>query len=146
MSTIAAVFLSEYMDKPYQDVCDLLETWEGGNHPSDDLALPDVVFGRLVHVSRSLASLPMRARPSVADEPCIELRVLPVSTGLDALTELLLIAPDDAVPSESSSVRSRCLRSLLQAIMGDLDEALSKRSGSSGHGAATPSARQSRLG
>ena len=98
MSTIPAVFLSDYTSKPYEEVCDLLEAWEGHALSSNVVVLPDVVFGKLVRFSPSLASLPMRTRPSVADEPFVELRVLPVSTGLDAVTELLLITPDDAVP------------------------------------------------
>ena len=127
MSTLLAVFLSDYVDTPYEEVCDLLETWEGHGLSNNAVALPDVVFGKLVRLSSSVASLPLRARRSVSDDqPIIELRVLPVSTGLDALTELLLIAPDDAGLSAPPSERAQHPRSLLHALMRDVNEALSK--------------------
>ncbi len=127
MTTIPAIFVSDYVDKSYEEVCDLLETWEGHGLSSHAVALPDVVFGKLMRFSPSLASLPVRPCPPAAEEPFIELRVLPVSTGVDALTELLLIAPDAAVASAPSSARAQHPRPLLQALVRDLDEAFSRR-------------------
>ena len=121
MSTTESVGIAEYVSRPYEQVCDLLEGWKGHPFSGDPTARPNYFLGDLLRVSRSVARLPVRRLGTVPTEQVAELRVLPVNTGRDALTELLLVAPGSS--SMPRVIRVQAARSLLGAVLRQLDAA-----------------------
>lgn len=123
MSTSENVSIAGYVSRPYEPVCQLLETWKGHSLSGDVTTRPGYFLGDLVRVSRSVARLPVGRRGTVPIEQVAELRVLPVDTGRDALTEVLLVTSDNAVASIPRSIRVQGARSLLDALLRELDAA-----------------------
>ena len=121
MSTTGSVCIAEYVFRPYEQVCQLLEAWSGHPLSADGSTRPQYFLGDLLRVSRSVARLPVGRLGTVPTEQVAELRILPVNTGRDALTELLLVAPDSS--SMPHVIHARGTQSLLAAILRQLDAA-----------------------
>ena len=123
MTAITDLSVAGYVQGPYEQVCRLLETWEG--EPLAGTTSPSGhVLGRLVRVSRAVARVPVEPRGTGPGEHGAELRILPVITGLDSLTEVLLITEDHAEQSLPRSARVEAARSLLDSLIAKLDNAL----------------------
>lgn len=123
MSISQNVSIAGYVSRPYDQVCQLLETWKGHSLSGDAMTRPGYSLGDLVRVSRAVARLPVGRRGTAPIEQVAELRVLPVNTGRDALTEVLLVTSDNAVASMPRSIRVRGARSLLDALLRELEAA-----------------------
>src|SRR4051812_7475085 len=94
------VHVPGYVERPYEQVCALLAGWTG--RTVSDGSSSTFVLGALSRVSRWSAHVPME-RVDEGAAPCTaELRILPIHTGIDALTELLLVM------TEASSQTRAC--------------------------------------
>lgn len=124
MTAITDLSVAGYVQGPYEQVCRLLETWEGEPLAATTTSQPAHVLGRLVRVSRAVARVPVEHRGTASGAQGAELRILPVITGLDSLTEVLLITEDNAEQSLPRSVRVEAARSLLDSLIAKLDNAL----------------------
>jgi hypothetical protein len=124
MSAITDLSVAGYVQGPYEQVCRLLEMWEGEPLTEAATSAPGHVLGRLVRVSRAVARVPLERRGPEPRESVDELRILPVITGLDSLTEVLLITEDSASRSEPRSARVAAARLALESLIAKLDSAL----------------------
>lgn len=119
-TTTSTVHVPGYVERPYEQVCDLLEGWAGLRLSGGPSA--KYLLGELSRVSRWSAHVPIER----ADEnmpPCtVELRVLPVHTGHDALTELLLVSESPS-PARARADRVERTRLLLDAVEREFDAA-----------------------
>jgi len=115
----SATHVPGYVERPYEQVCDLLDAWRDQplpNGPSETFAI-----GELTRVSRWSAHAPILQPRNVELGATTELRVLPIHTGRDALTELLLVAGDSSESEHTARVEE--LSSLLAALVRLLDRA-----------------------
>jgi hypothetical protein len=124
MTAITDLSVAGYVQGPYEQVCRLLETWEGEPLPEAATSSPGHVLGHLVRVSRAVARVPVERRGTNPAEQGAELRILPVITGMDSLTEVLLITEDRAEQSLPRSARVEKARSALDLLIAKLDDAL----------------------
>ena len=116
-SETKAVCIADYLDRPYDEVCGLLERFSGRPF-SDESAVPSLLVGDLVRVGRRLGRLSVRR--AGATENIAELRIIAVRTGREAVTELLLVAP--AMSWMSREDRVRDAQTMLEAVVRQIDE------------------------
>jgi hypothetical protein len=124
MTAITDLYVAGYVQGPYEQVCQLIEMWEGEPLWATATSSPGHVLGRLVRVSRAVARVPIERRGTVPLEKLGELRILPVITGHDSLNEVLLITEDSGEPSMTRSARVIAARSVLDSLLAKLDNAL----------------------
>jgi hypothetical protein len=125
MTAITDLAVAGYVQGPYEQVCRLLEQWEGEPLPGAGPASSGHVLGRLAHVSRAVARVPVERQGTTPREKVGELRILPVITGHDSQTEVLLVTEDSATLALPRSARVVAARRVLDALLARLDHSLS---------------------
>ena len=116
---VEPVHVPGYVDRPYEQVCAVLEAWKG--RTLSDGSSSTFVVGEVSRVSRWSAHVPIE-RVDPGAPPCTaELRILPIHTGRDALTELLLVMSETS--SQTRACRVERTRRLLDAVVHELDAA-----------------------
>ena len=113
------IALTAYVDHAYESVCSVLTGWSAASWG-------DVSIGMLERPSTFVARVAVW-QPSTSVEA--ELRVLPVLTGCDAVTELLLVIPADPHGERAALVDKG--RVLLDRFTREVDSALSSAGGQS---------------
>lgn len=111
MDTTRPIFVLDYVDTPFDEVCDLLHAWEGHRLAVSTGGLPTARVGPVDRIADHVV------RVMVFDEDdrvVAELRALAVSTGRESLTELLVVArPVDSTLTGRAMVLERA-RSILE--------------------------------
>lgn len=121
MTTTGPVFVVDYTDTPYTDVCASLEAWEGTRLTTRLGRRPIARVGPTDHITDHVARVAMFDAESETAAPVAELRVIAVSTGHEALTEVLVFAtPGSDTPSGRAAAVLRA-RSILEGAMRRLE-------------------------
>ena len=92
MSTTGPVFVVDYTDTPFEEVCSALAALEGTRLLTRRGGLAVAAVGALDHIGDHVARAALFAGDRVDEEPIAEVRVIAVSTGHDAWTEILVFA------------------------------------------------------
>ena len=122
MGTSGPVFVVDYVDLSFEDVCDLLEQRAGSLLTTRARPRPIARVGGFERVADHVGRVPMFDPQS--DSPSIaELRVIAVSTGRDPLTEVLVLAPPPTDTAAGHAVALLRARSILQGALGALEVA-----------------------
>lgn len=109
MSTTGPVFVVDYTDMPYEDVCAALASFEGQ------------ALGAIDHIGDHVARVAVFARGGLHTVPIAELRVIAVSTGRDALTEVLAFAAVEGDSPDDHALAVTRARSILAGVMHHLE-------------------------
>lgn len=106
------VALTAYVDHAYESVCAVFEQWSGTTRG-------DYTIGELTKPSTFVARIPIGTADRAIDA---ELRALPVWTGCNSVTELLLVVSthDDREHARTVEIG----RHILDALARDIGEAL----------------------
>ena len=120
MSTTGPVFVVDYADRPYEDVCAVLEAWEGSLLTTREGRRAVAQVGAIDRITDHVARVAM-FEPGSDVDPVAELRVIAVSTGHDALTELLAFADAASPTAAGRAVAVLRARSILEGAMHHLE-------------------------
>jgi hypothetical protein len=117
MSTTGPVFVVDYTDRPYEAVCDALDGWSGDRLTTRPGRRPLARVGAVDRITDHVTRVAMFEPDAVGGTAVAELRVIAVSTGHDALTELLVFADaGDNSPAERAAAVLRA-RAILEGAM-----------------------------
>ena len=126
MASTRPILVLDYVETPFEEVCELLADWEGQRVPTSGDRHTAVRVGRVDHIADHVARIAMFDDD---DERIAELRVLAVSTGHDSLTEVLVFAhPGDATAAERDLALVRA-RSIVETALARLTRAFHVASG-----------------
>lgn len=121
MATTGPVFVVDYTDKRYEDVCAALETWTDTRLTTRMGRRPIALVGSTDRITDHVARVQMFDADSASDDPLAELRVIAVSTGHDALTEVLVFAEPPSDTPAGRAVAVLRARSILEGAMRRLE-------------------------
>ena len=120
MTTTGPVFVVDYTDQPYEDVCAALEAWEGSLLTTRHGRRAVAQVGAVDRITDHVARVAM-FEPESGAEPIAELRVIAVSTGHDALTEVLAFADVASPTAAGRAVALLRARSILEGAIHHLE-------------------------
>lgn len=121
MGSTGPVFVVDYTERPYEEVCAALEGWADTRLTTRMGRRPIALVGSTDRITDHVARVQLFGADSASDDPLAELRVIAVSTGHDALTEVLVFAEP---PSDTPAGRAVALlraRSILEGAMRRLE-------------------------
>ena len=121
MSTTGPVFVVDYTDKPFEDVCAVLEQWSGSRLIPRTGRRPIARVGAIDRITDHVARVAVFEPDVVGTDAIAELRVIAVSTGHDALTELLVFADAGRHTASERAVAVLRARSILDGAMRRLE-------------------------
>lgn len=121
MSTTGPVFVVDYADRPYEDVCATLEDWAGTRLTTEMGRRPIARVGSIDRITDHVARVPMFEAEALKGDPIAELRLIAVSTGHDARTEVLVFADPGTDTAAGRAVAILRARSILEGAMRRLE-------------------------
>ena len=130
MDSTRPIFLIDYVDQPFDEVCRLLGDWQDQRVTAGRGRQPIAHTGHMDRIADHLARVTMFDDDG---DPFAELRTIAVSTGHDALTEVLVFMhPVDDTAAERSIALGRA-RSILEGAVRRVEQsarhAVSRRAG-----------------
>jgi len=120
MDSTRPILVLDYVETPFDEVCELLADWEGHRVTASGDRRAATRVGRVDRIADHVARIAMF---DDGNERIAELRVVAVSTGHDPLTEVLVFAhPVDATPAEREIALVRA-RSIVETALTRLTRA-----------------------
>jgi hypothetical protein len=113
----------DYADRPFEDVRATLEQWAGTRLTSRMGQRPIARVGSTDRITDHVARVPMFEADAINGDPIAELRLIAVSTGHDALTEVLVFSDPGTATAAARAVAILRARSILEGAMRRLDTA-----------------------